>query len=165
MSYICPCCGKAHEGLPDIAFERPIHAYHVPEHERAQRVRLTSDLCVVDEEYYFIRGLIEIPIRGQASTLGIGAWISQKPDNFRTYENNFDSADIGPFFGWLSNDFMFMGESALNLKTMAHFNDAALRPNIVLQPTEHPLSVAQKEGITLDQAWEFVHEYLDPEAA
>ena len=94
MSYTCSCCGQTHEGLPDLAFDRPSHAHDVPEEEQAERVRLDDDLCVVDETYYFIRGLIKIPIRGQVETLGIGAWVSQKPENFWAYVEHFDSAEM-----------------------------------------------------------------------
>ena len=136
--------------------------FEVPEDERAARVRLGSDLCVVDAEHYFIRGLIEIPVRGYPETLGIGVWVSQKRENFEAYEEHSSSAEIGPFFGWLSNAFDFGGESALNLKTMAHFRGDGRRPSIEVEPTDHPLAVAQREGISLDEAWAFVHGYLGP---
>ena len=165
MNYTCACCGEVHEDLPDLAFDRPTYAHQIPEEEYSDRVSLTSDLCIIDDESFFIRGLIEIPVLGQEKTFGIGVWVSQKEENFRTYERQFDSADIGPFFGWLSNEFRFMGESTLSLKTMAHFQGNDLRPSIALEPTDHPLAVAQKQGISLDQAWEFIHDYLDPSAS
>ena len=164
MSYLCSCCGQTHEGLPDLAFDRPAYAHDVPEEERAERVWLDDDLCVIDEEYYFIRGLIEIPVHGQDETFGIGAWVSQKPENFHTYVEHFDSAEIGPFFGWLSNEFAFGGEPTLNLKTRAHFRGGVLRPSIELEATDHPLAVAQREGISLDEAWMLIHRYLGPSA-
>ena len=162
MSYICSCCGELHEDLPNVAFDRPIYAHQMPEGEREERVCLNSDFCVIDEEDHFIRGLLEIPIHGQDAPLGIGVWVSQKRENFWTYREHFNSSNIGPFFGWLSNELRYEGESTLNLKTMAHFKGGSLRPNIVLEPTDHPLAIAQRDGITLDQAWAFVHAQNDP---
>lgn len=164
MSYVCSCCGETHEGLPDIAFDQPTYAREVPDSERATRVKLGTDLCVVDDEHYFVRGVIAIPIRDHPETLGIGAWVSQKMENFRKYEDHDDSADIGPFFGWLSNDVPFAGTSALHLKTMVHFQGGDLRPLIRLEPTDHPLAAAQRDGISLEEAWEFVHQFWDREA-
>ena len=164
MSYVCSCCGQTHEDLPDLAFDKPAYAHDVPEKQRAERVRIDDDFCVVDEQHYFIRGLIEIPLQGQTETFGIGAWVSQKPENFWTYVEHFDSAEIGPFFGWLSNDFTFGGVSTLHLKTMVHFQGKGLRPKIELEPTDHPLAMAQQAGLSLGEAWSFVHEYLDPSA-
>jgi hypothetical protein len=155
MNYVCTLCGQIHEGLPDVAFERP--AYNIPEDEREKRVHLSADFCVVDDEDYFIRGIIEIPIHGQDENFGIGAWVSQKQENYETYKEHFDTSEIGPFFGWLSNDFIFEGARTLHLKTMVHFQGQGLRPRIELEPTEHPLALAQRDGISLEQAWLFVH--------
>ena len=157
MTYACTCCGKVHEGLPDVAFDQPTYANGVPESERDNRVRLSSDNCKVDDEHFFIRGIIEIPLKGTGEMFGIGAWVSQKRENFETYVSHFDTPEIGPFFGWLSNDFVFSGQRTLSLKTMVHFRGGGIRPCIQLEPTEHPLAVAQRNGITLDEAWQFVH--------
>jgi hypothetical protein len=162
MSYVCSYCGQTHEDLPDLAFDRPVYAQNVPEEERTDRVQFDDDLCVVDGTYYFIRGVIAIPILDQSATFGIGAWVSQKPENFHSYVEQFDSAEIGPFFGRLSNEFMFGGEPTLNLKTMVHFQGKGLRPKIELEPTDHPLAMAQQNGLSLDEAWAFLHERLDP---
>ena len=45
------------------------------------------------------------------------------------------------------------------LKTMAHFRGEGLRPSIILEPGAHPLSVDQRDGISLRKAWEIVHYY------
>lgn len=163
MSYICSCCGQQHDELPHVCFDQPVYAQQVPEEERTERVELNSDLCIVDDDY-FIRGVIEIPVHGQTDRFGIGVWISQKPENFQTYAEHFDSDEIGPFFGWLSNDFDFGGVSILSLKTMAHFRGNGLRPSIEVESTNHPLAIAQRDGMSLDEAWAFVHGYLDPSA-
>jgi hypothetical protein len=57
---------------------------------------------------------------------------------------------------------MFGGEPTLNLKTMVHFQGKGLRPKIELEPTDHPLAMAQQNGLSLDEAWAFLHERLDP---
>ena len=160
MSYTCTCCGQTHDDLADVVFDEPVFVQSIPEEERADRVRLDDDLCVIDDAEHFIRGVIEIPIHGQAETFGIGVWVSQKRENFDTYVDHFQSAEIGPFFGWLSNEFFFGGQSTRSVKTMAHFRGDGLRPSIQLEPTEHPLSVAQRDGTSLDDVWRFVHEHL-----
>ena len=45
------------------------------------------------------------------------------------------------------------------MKTMVHFQSGGLRPFIKLEELEHPLAVAQKNGVTLDEAWEIAHQY------
>jgi hypothetical protein len=139
----------------------PDHAWAVPEEEREQRVQLTTDTCVLDNEHYFIRGLIGIPVHDYPDVFGFGVWVSQKRENFLAYRDNQDSAEIGPFFGWLSTAISYYREDTINLKTMAHFKGEGLRPSIELEETDHPLSLDQRRGITLDKAWEIVHFYMN----
>jgi hypothetical protein len=40
-----------------------------------------------------------------------------------------------------------------------HFRAGNQRPTIELEPTEHPLAVDQRTGITIERAWEIVHSY------
>lgn len=165
MKYTCAHCGQTHDALPDLAFDGPVYADQIPADERDLRVKRNADLCVIDGTVYFIRGLIEIPVHGQDETFGIGAWVSQKPEHFWTYQEQPASAEIGPFFGWLSNEIRGAGASTLGLKSMVHFRGGTLRPRIVLEPTDHPLAVAQRAGLSLEQAWAFLHACLDPSAS
>lgn len=162
MGYECSVCGETHEDLPDIGDPRPHYWYALPAEEREGRARLTEDTCVIDDRDFFIRGVLLIPLRGGEGDgdFGFGVWVSQKRENFERYVAEYDSAEIGPFFGWLSTELDYYEESTLNLKTMAHFRGGGLRPTVELEQTEHPLSVDQREGITLARAWEIVHFYM-----
>jgi hypothetical protein len=159
MPFRCSVCDQLHDDLPDIGADKPDHWWNVPEQERSQRIELTSDTCIIDGEHFFIRGVLEIPIHDHPQRFGFGVWVSQKRENFWTYVRNPDSADIGPFFGWLCTRIAFYPESTLSLKTRAHFRSGGLRPTIELEPTTHPLAIDQREGITLAKAWEIVHHY------
>jgi hypothetical protein len=159
MSYHCTVCGELHDDLPDIAADKPDQWWGIPEKERRRRIKLTSDTCVIDAEDYFIRGVIEIPVHDHPRRFGFGVWVSQKRENFRTYVRNPDTAAIGPFFGWLCTRIAFYPQDTLMLKTMAHFREGNLRPRIELEPTDHPLAVDQRQGITLARAWEIAHYY------
>jgi hypothetical protein len=143
--------------LPDIGWQWPDPYFGVPEPERDERVRSTSDLCVIDEEHFFIRGILLIPVHGQSERFGLGIWVSQSKQSFDTYLESFDSNEIGPFFGWLSNKLPFYSESTWALKTMAHFQGNGERPRIELDPCDHPLYRDIVNGISLEQAWRFVH--------
>jgi hypothetical protein len=156
MAYHCSVCGEMHDDLPDLASDRPDLWWGVPERERKKRIKLTSDTCIIDGDY-FIRGVLEIPVRDQPQPFGIGVWVSQKKENFWTYVKNSESSKIGPFFGWLCTRISFYPVSTLSLKTRAHFRGGKLRPVIEVEPTDHPLAVDQREGITLERAWEMVH--------
>ncbi len=159
MSYQCQVCGAEHDALPEIGAERPDQWFGIPPHERARRVRWNPDTCVIDDTDFFIRGVIRIPLKDQDQDWGLGVWVSQKRENFQTYLDNHRSDTIGPFFGWLCTQIPYYQPSTLFLKTMAHFRGGDLRPDIVVEPTDHPLARAQKDGITLDEAWRILHFY------
>lgn len=157
MAYHCATCGKSHDGLPDVGYRWPDPYFGVPESERDQRIHGTTDICSIDDEDFFVRGIILVPIKNSTDAFGLGVWVSQKRENFQTYLKNFDTAEIGPFFGWLCNRIPTYEEDTWALKTMAHFQGNGKRPLIELEPSEHPLYRDYSEGITLERAWAIVH--------
>jgi hypothetical protein len=160
MPFSCAVCGKEHEGIPDMGFRAPDPYLDVPEEERAERTTFTPDRCTVrdeDGEHYFIRGVIVIPVQGQDEPFGLGVWVSQSRANYDRYERN---EEMEPTFGWLVNRIAHYQETTFLLKTRVHFRVGNQRPTIELEPTEHPLAVEQRNGITAARAWEIVHAYL-----
>lgn len=165
MKFRCPHCDQEHDELPHIGADYPDPWFAIPEADRAARVEYCADACVIDNKYYLIRGVIEIPVHGQAEPFGWGVWVSQKKENFAAYMTDIESATIGPFFGWLcTRIWYYQPDDTLHLKTMAHFVGNKIRPRIVVEPTDHPLAVHQRNGIALEKAWEIVHFFQLPAA-
>jgi hypothetical protein len=148
-------CGEAHEGLLHVGFAAP-DAW-------SDRLRadpdslLTAGLCTIVGRDHFVRGVVEIPVHDHELEFGWGVWVSHKRENVETYRSRFDDPGIGPFFGWLANEMRVHPRSTLNLKTMAHYRGGGLRPRILVEPSEHPLSRHQREGISLEDVWRTVH--------
>src|SRR5580704_1715450 len=99
MSFHCTVCGEMHDDLPDLGIDKPDPWWAVAPEERARRIKLTSDTCVIDKEHYFIHGVLQIPIHDHPAPFGFGVWVSQKRENFSAYLKAPQSAAIGPFFG------------------------------------------------------------------
>ena len=167
-AWACSVCGVVHEGLPlDWGFAEP--AYWNQERDGRDGF-LDSDRCVIRhagaESDYFVRGMIEIPILDGTSEdavyFGIGAWTSLSERNFRWYSENWEAdrdAQGGAWFGWLSSRVPVYPET-LSLKTDVFLRGEKWRPLIVVRPTEHPLAVDQREGITLARARELSAQWL-----
>ena len=119
LPFQCPICGEIHDGIPHLGSDRPDPWWDVPEEERSGRIELTSETCIIDDEEFFIRGVIEIPIHGCPDPFGFGVWVSQKKENFFQYLEKPDSSAIGPFFGWLCTRVACYQEDTFLLKTMA----------------------------------------------
>lgn len=152
----CTCCGEWHEGMPGYAADAPLYYCSIPLAERAARCVLDSDTCVVDQEFFFVRGCVEIPVHGEPDPFIWGVWASLSKSSFDKFIGCFDSANrshIGPFFGWLSAE-LPLYPSTRGLKTRVHLRDNGIRPYIELEPTEHPLAVEQRSGITVERVAE-----------
>jgi hypothetical protein len=66
------------------------------------------------------------------------------------------------YFGWLSTELPTYPVSTLNLKTHVHTDQVGTRPHVVLEPTEHPLAVEQRTGITMQRVREIAEVLLHP---
>jgi hypothetical protein len=64
-------------------------------------------------------------------------------------------------FGWLANELPGYEPSTLQLETMLQPDPApGMRPFVEVEPSDHPLSIEQREGITVARVREFVAPYL-----
>ncbi|WP_409517555.1 DUF2199 domain-containing protein [Bradyrhizobium sp. WYCCWR 12699] len=77
-----------------------------------------------------------------------------KPDQLRDLQVR---AHLGSFFGWLSAELPLYPRTE-NLKTRLHLRDG-IRPYIELEPTDHPLAVEQRNGMSVDRLAEIYAYY------
>ena len=156
FEFRCRGCGEIHEGMPSFGAEAPLSYYAIAESERASRCELGSDDCVIDRQWFFVRGCLEIPVHGADEPFSWGVWVSLSEQNFLTWVENFDQqhrSHVGPFFGWLNAWLKPYPETA-SLKTHVHLRDNGMRPLIELEPTDHPLAIEQRNGISIDRVAE-----------
>lgn len=154
----CPHC---HNELNELPFcygtEAPHYFYMVPEEKRTELIR---DFCVIDEQHFFIRGHIEIPIIDTNEKLIWSVWVSLSEENFlRSNEllHVEGRENEEPYFGWLSTELSIYPETTLSLKTWVHTQEVGAVPLIELEHMNHPLAVEQREGITMERVKEIAH--------
>ncbi len=156
MEFKCACCDEIIEGIPTFGWKYPISYLDVPEEKREEDVFLTEDLCVIADKWFFVRGCIEIPVIGHEDPFIWGVWVSLSEENFMEFQDLLGAekrAHYGPYFGWLNASINIYPETE-NLKTMVHIRDDGDRPYIELEPTDHPLALEQKNGITIERVAE-----------
>ncbi|MFH9575624.1 DUF2199 domain-containing protein [Streptomyces sp. NPDC017454] len=108
---------------------------------------LSSDQCVIRAEHYFVKGLIEIPVSW-------GVWVSLSRESFSRAADVWNRPGREcekPYFGRLTTDLPVYSPTTLDLKTHLHTRPVGERPYVELEPTDHPLAVEQRTGITLDR--------------
>jgi hypothetical protein len=133
--------------------------------ERAAGNVLSPDQCAIKGEGYFVHGLIEIPIIDHDEVFSWGVWVSLSETSFARTAELWDTPGResgAPFFGWLSTDLPVYSPSTINLKTMVHTRPVGERPGIELEPTDHPLAVEQRIGITMERVQELAEAVLHP---
>lgn len=158
FAFRCAQCGKLHRGSPSFGYAKPPSYFDVPEAERGQRIFLTGDVCVIDDRTFYIRALLEIPIRRAWEPFAWGVWVTQSQESFRRYLETFDQDQTGMgSFGWLGVDLPTYRRTAKGvdiefLKCNVLWGPRRGRPLVELQDSDHPLCADQRQGISWERA-------------
>lgn len=166
FSFKCAACDQIHEGMPSFGALAPVSYEDIPEAERAVRCSLGSDDCVIDEEWFFVRGCLEIPVIGEVEPFVWGVWVSISKASFIEWSACYaeqSRSHIGPYFGWL-NARLGPYPDTMNLKASVHLRDNGIRPRIELEPSSHPLAIEQREGISVARVAELYAMLMHPGA-
>lgn len=159
----CGSCEEWHTGpMLDLGFDAPFYwsAENAKSNrlgrllpawsKKSQKTFLTEDYCAIDDESFFVRGVIQLPIIGTAKNFGWGVWGSLSRDNFhrlREMADNPKRVELPAMFSWLSSQIDVYPET-LSLKMYAHIQGLGDRPQFELEHTNHPLAQEFHHGIT-----------------
>ncbi|MFD6187598.1 DUF2199 domain-containing protein [Streptomyces goshikiensis] len=164
LGFTCSCCGVQHLELPMNYSTIAPYVWDESFSDRSDCL-LSSDQCVIQAQHYFVKGLIEIPVIGSDDVFSWAVWASLSRENFARAADRWDTPGREaeePYFGWLSSDLPLYSPSTINLKTHVHTRPIGQRPLIELEPTDHPLAVEQRTGITLDRIHQIAETALHP---
>jgi len=156
--FVCGICGKQHDHEPmAIAYRRPASFFTIPKEERDRRVQCNDDLCAIDGRQFFIRGVLELPIRGTDTSFDWGVWARVDQRDFQRYLDAWRADtedDVPPFSGWLSGGPASYPDSD-GLEVSVRLRSGGLRPDFTVRSASHPLGVDQRQGISLEKAHQF----------
>ena len=164
FQFRCATCDEVHHGIPTFGFALPAIAHQIPESERATRVALGTDDCVVDKERYLVRGCLEIPVRGYREPLNYGVWLSLSRDSFTRYKSSIEDVNRrsgASYFGWLCTAIPGYPDTQL-LKTSVHVRPWPTRPLVQLDATDHPLAIEQRDGVNPWRVQQIVERIMHP---
>lgn len=153
IHYTCNKCEKEHVGPPSFAFDAPAY-YSVLSPEDKAKSHLSADGCVILDNEFFVRVILEVSIIGTGKPFTWGVWVSQSEENFRFYDEHFKDDLTGRnTFGWFSN--VLPGyDSTLGIKTTARFRGNGLRPFLSIENSKHLLSKDFHSGMSIEKATE-----------
>lgn len=160
MSFTCSVCGEAHASeTRDIRMDLPHRIYLLDEDERERRSWVGEDSAVLhadDGERFFVRALLELPIDGEETYFGYGAWVEVGADDFETLGRLWHDEDgwrSGPFSGTLANELSPYAFTE-GLPVRLRLRDVRLLPLAELEDADHELVRAQRRGISPHRAHE-----------
>jgi hypothetical protein len=137
----CATCGKSHVGVPmSFAAEFPDMYANMKREQRDTRALIGSDQCVIDQQWFFLRGCLEVPILGSEEPFvwGLWAWFKEvvydEVTDFWTLEGR--EKLHGPYKGRLANALTVYPETH-NLKTEISLQAVGTRPLFRIEETDH----------------------------
>lgn len=165
VKFRCETCGKEHDTLPlDLAYEYPADFFRIPARERERRIVSNGDLCSIDKKEHYARGILALPIKGGDEEFRWGIWARIKAKDLKRYLDlwNSDVAAEEPRFpGQLSGGIQAYPDTdglAVEVQLLVR-----KRPRFFVVNPEHPLGIAQREGVSWEDVHRFVGLVLKPE--
>jgi hypothetical protein len=147
----CAACG--HEDTHDdyeCWFRHPDAVFNLSERARTSRVRGNGNWCVLDEQRYYFRAMLPIPVDGRIHPYYFGVWIEVEYFMFTLMLNQLlqeDKSKALPCGGWIAND--IPGYSCTyglrgSLLPLVH----TTAPIFTLSQSEHLLYDEQRFGVS-----------------
>ncbi len=137
----------------EFGADAPAPYFQMSEQERLERCELTSDVCLIDGSQFYVHGCVEIPVHDAPQPFTWGVWTSVSAASMKRMASVWET--IGreaepPCFGWLCTALPLYPETLL-LRTHVHLRPVGQRPFVELEPTNHPLAIEQRNGITRER--------------
>jgi hypothetical protein len=167
LRWKCGGCDEWHTGpCLDFGYDAPFSwRKELKDDERMVGDRrasfLDTEFCAVDDEHFFVRGLIHLPILGTGESFRWGVWGSLSRENFEKLQSlpEDEAAELPPMFSWLSTMLPEYPDTR-NLKMYAHPQLHNERPHFRLEKTDHPLAQEYHYGITPERVRELMRKLL-----
>ncbi len=157
MAWRCSTCGELHEDVPlSFAADYPdIYANMSPQ-DRAERTIIGSDQCVIDEEQFYIRGCMELPVHDSEEVFLWGLWALVWKEDYweiaESWEERGREEKRGPFKGRLANSLkQHYSPDTFNLKITVKIQPVGARPLFMVEEIDHPLAIAQRNGMSRNE--------------
>ena len=153
MPFVCSVCGEHHDQrLLDIRLGLP-HVIHLLDADaRTHRAWLADDFAVLDDERFFVRGLLELPIPGLDDRFAYGSWVEVSMPDFQELMRHWhDDEQFDPVECTVANE-LEPYRDTLGLHAMLRATAPDRLPAIELAAAAHDLVDAQRRGISVGRS-------------
>lgn len=155
---ICSKCGVEHplEEM-ELTFRRPDAAARLSPDDRSRLVRENSELCIIEDERFFIRALLPLPVESREEAYCIGLWVEVKRSTFERVYDIWDAEEKvsePPFTVHIANE-VPIAPGSLGHEAELRLCSPGTRPNVWLKPSAHQLYIEQVKGIDVHRVSEY----------
>jgi hypothetical protein len=162
---ICSVCGKTHSpDASELSFDLPDEIFEFSEEERTQRCTISDDVCTVDRERFFIRGLLPMRVDGRTQVYRIGMWAEVSVEVYRRIYQLWSDphqADEPHLPGAVANQLPLQTQNMRALPISIKLIGQKSRPEFFVQSQEHSLYREQMNGIDEHRALEYTDQGFD----
>ena len=156
---LCSQCGQRHSlESTELVFNWPDEIFSLTEEERAQRCTLGAELCALDRERFFLRGLLALPVKGRSVPYRIGVWAEITLMTYqRIYElwSDPDQSNEPRLAATLANRIPLHQSDSRGLAISIQLTGPTTRPEYVIDAVDHTLYGEQHDGIDEHRALEY----------
>src|SRR6185437_900585 len=158
-SFRCSSCGQEHAGLPlSFAADYPDPYANLSAEARELRAIAGSYQCIIDQQEFYIRGCLEIPVIGTGEVFMWGLWARISEAAFEEISDHWESqgreAMIGPYKGRLANSLSIYPDT-LNQRLEVRISPVGSRPLFILEEAGNALCIEQRAGLNPQRAAEY----------
>ncbi|MDX6485282.1 MAG: hypothetical protein QOF43_435 [Gaiellaceae bacterium] len=149
MGFVCSVCGEFHdERMLDIRLGLPDAIHALTDEEREKRAWLSDDFAVLDDEHFYVRGLLDIPIPELEARFGYGIWAEVTQEEFLQLMGRWnDPVQPEPLEAVLANELSPYAGTA-GLRVLFRPVSADRLPAVTLLDADHELVADQQRGIS-----------------
>ena len=155
----CSVCGKVHRiEDSELVFKLPDIIHGLPRDERDKRCDISPDVCALDRERFFLRGLLPIPVSGRSQPYNVGVWAEISLETYRRIYERWDDPDQRDeprLPGTLANNVPLHGMETLGVDISIQLIGQRSRPAFYVEMDGHPLKREQVQGVDEHRAIQY----------
>jgi hypothetical protein len=113
--------------------------------------KIGDSQCFIPPDLYFLRCILEIPIRDHHEPFLWGLWVLMHEQDFNEFDDHWNKEGkehmIGPYKVRIANNLRVYSPTTLNVKARIIVQPVGERALIIVDESEHPIAKQQKFGI------------------
>ena len=154
----CPCCEKmVLANNIELTYRLPDAIASMSKEDIDSRCKYTNDYVVCDNEYFYLRCILPLPVHDTGRDYCLGVWAQISPNSFNKVWELWDDpnqANEPPMKGLLANS-VHLNTGVEDTEITVQLTGPTSRPSVTIQDKNCSLYQEQLCGITIHRASEY----------